>query len=159
MLDTSPTSLPGLRAAAEHLAGMNEAASPNLRDSSCSRCWNCRYSPARGIVTMADTTNPPPSSYGPALFADWSKVKIDSPSSAPRDSVRYMTWELGVLLEAEPHYRAKGKACDCDSMKRGIEDLQLRIAAKRAGVDPNSPSPEARARVRWKIPARKRVVY
>ena len=61
---------------------------------------------------MADTTNPPPSSYGPALFADWSKVKIDSPSSAPRDSVRYMTWELSVLLEAEPHYRAKGNACD-----------------------------------------------
>jgi len=108
---------------------------------------------------MADTTNPPPGLYGPALFADWSNVKIDSPSSAPRDSVRYMTWELGVLLEAEPHYRAKGNHATADSMKRGIEDLQLRIAAKRAGVDPNSNSPEARARVRWKIPARKRVVH
>ena len=99
---------------------------------------------------MADTTKPPPGLYGPALFADWSNVKIDSPSSAPRDSVRYMTWELGVLLEAEPHYRAKGRDATADSMKRAIEDLELRIAAKRAGVDPNSP--EARARVRWKIP-------
>ena len=108
---------------------------------------------------MADTTKPPPRPFGPALFADWSNVKIDSPSSAPRDSVRYMTWELGVLLEAEPHYRAKGKHATADSMKRVIEDLELRIAAKRAGVDPNSNSPEARARVRWKIPARKRVVH
>ncbi len=108
---------------------------------------------------MADTTKPPPTSYGPALFADWSKITIDSPSSAPRDSVRYMTWELGVLLEAEPHYRAKGKHATADSMKRGIEVLELRIAAKQAGVDPNSNSPEARARVRWNIPARKRVVY
>ena len=106
---------------------------------------------------MADTPKPPPGLYGPALFADWSNVKIDSPSSAPRDSVRYMTWELGVLREAEPHYRAKGKHATADSMKRVIEDLELRIAAKRAGVDPNSP--EARARVRWKIPARKRVVH
>ena len=48
-----------------------------------------------------------------------------------------MTWELRVLLEAEPHYRAKGKHATADSMKRGIEDLQLRIAAKQAGVDPN----------------------
>ena len=106
---------------------------------------------------MADTPKPPPGLYGPALFADWSNVKIDSPSSAPRDSVRYMTWELGVLREAEPHYRAKGKHATADSMKRVIEDLELRIAAKRAGVDPNSP--EARARVRWKIPTRKRLVY
>jgi hypothetical protein len=75
---------------------------------------------------------------------------------APPDSVEYMTWELGVLLEAEPHYRARGNHATADSMKRGIEDLGLRIAAKRAGVDPYSP--EARARVRWKIPARKRVV-
>ena len=108
---------------------------------------------------MADAANPPPRPYGPALFADWPKVKIDSPSSAPRDSVRYMTWELGVLLEAEPHYRAKGKHATANSMKRGIEVLELRIAAKQAGVDPNSNSPEARARVRWNIPARKRVVY
>jgi hypothetical protein len=105
---------------------------------------------------MADTTKPPPGPYGPALFADWSNVKIDSPSSAPRDSVRYMTWELGVLLEAEPHYRARGNPQTADSTKRAIEDLELRIAAKRAGVDPYSP--EGRARVRWKIP-RKRVVY
>ena len=108
---------------------------------------------------MADTTKPPPGLYGPALFADWSNVKIDSPQSAPRDSVRYMTWELGVLLEAEPHYRAKGRDASADSMKRAIEDLELRIAAKRAGVDPNSNSPEARARGRWKMAARERVVY
>ena len=72
---------------------------------------------------MADTTKPPPRPFGPALFADWSNVKIDSPSSAPRDSVRYMTWELGVLLEAEPHYRAKGRDATADTMKRAIEDL------------------------------------
>ena len=78
---------------------------------------------------------------------------------APHDSVEYMGFELGVLLEAEPHYRAKGRHATADSMKRAIEDLERRIAAKQAGVDPNSNSPEARARVRWKIAARKRVVY
>ena len=70
-----------------------------------------------------------------------------------------MNWELRVLLEAEPHFRARGKDATADNMRSGIEDLQLRIAAKRAGVDPNSNSPEARARARWKIPARKRLVY
>src|ERR1700688_1047524 len=36
-------------------------------------------------------------------------------------SVEYMGFELGVLLEAEPHYRAKGRHATADSMKRAIE--------------------------------------
>ena len=110
---------------------------------------------------MADTTKPPRSSYSQAQsisrIVSRSTPSSIASSSAPPDSVQYMTWELRVLLEAEPHYRAKGNHATADSMKRGIEDLQLRIAAKQAGVDPISP--EARARVRWKIPARKRIVY
>jgi hypothetical protein len=112
---------------------------------------------------MSDTPNPPPRRLFSQDTIDisnrltlYTKSNILS-ATAPPDSVQYMNWELRVLLEAEPHFRARGKDATADNMRRGIEDLQLRIAAKQAGVDPYSP--EARARVRWKIPARKRLVY
>jgi hypothetical protein len=112
---------------------------------------------------MSDAPNPPPRrlfsqetidiANRPTLF---TKSNILA-ATAPPDSVEYMGFELGVLLEAEPRYRAKGKHESADDMRHAIEDLELRIAGKLAGVDPYSP--ESRARVRWKIPARKRVVY
>ena len=46
---------------------------------------------------------------------------------------------------------------DLTSADEAANLLDLRIAGKRAGVDPYSP--EARARVRWKMPARNRVDY
>jgi hypothetical protein len=107
---------------------------------------------------MADTTKPPRRPFGPALFAESVPVDLSGCDfMAPEDSLAFMNWELGVLEEAESHYRARGNHATAASMKRGIEELELRIAAKQAGIDPLSP--EARARVRWKIPARKRVVY
>ena len=42
---------------------------------------------------------------------------------APHESVEYMDFELGVLLEAEPRCRAKGEHATADSMKYRIEGL------------------------------------
>jgi hypothetical protein len=114
---------------------------------------------------MSDAPNPPPRRpFGPALFAsaplDWSKIdKNGYPGLAPPDSLEYLGFELNVVQEAEPHYRAIGDHVMADRLKRASVDLERRIAAKQARVDPNSNSPEARARVRWKISARKRVIY